>query len=171
MRILLIENEPNLGAAVQEHARQAGPAVDWLQRLAETDAAIRNLANDALLLDLHLPDGLDFLRALRARRDVLPVVILTALDRVSDQVEWLSAGADDFVVKPFDLNKLNATACGNAAAISSSFGSRAINAASVRYRPRVMIAATSSPCTATARSVLITPAMRESRAARVEIVF
>ena len=59
------------------------------------------------MLDLHLPDGkgLDFLRA---RREVLPVVILTAFDQVSDRIEGLSAGADDYVVKPFDLDELNA---------------------------------------------------------------
>ena len=110
MRILLVEDEPNLGAAVQEHVRQAGHAVDWLQCLGEADAAIRTVAYDALLLDLHLPDGkgLDFLRALRARREALPVVILTALDQMSDRVEGLSAGADDYVVKPCDLDELNA---------------------------------------------------------------
>ncbi len=110
MRILLVEDEPNLGAAVQEHVRQAGHAVDWFQRLGEADAAIRAVAYDALLLDLHLPDGkgLDFLRALRARRDALPVVILTARDQVSDRIEGLSAGADDYLVKPFDLDELNA---------------------------------------------------------------
>ena len=110
MRILLTEDEPNLGAAVQEHVRQAGHAVDWFQRLVPTDAAIRTVAYDALLLDLHLPDGngLDFLRALRARRDVLPVVILTARDQVSDRIAGLTAGADDYLVKPFDLDELNA---------------------------------------------------------------
>jgi two-component system OmpR family response regulator len=61
-------------------------------------------------LDLQLPDGkgLDFLRALRARRDELPVVILTARDQVSDRIEGLTAGADDYLVKPFDLDELNA---------------------------------------------------------------
>src|SRR6202049_3606149 len=110
MRILLVEDEPNLGAAVQEHVRQAGHAVDWFQRLGEADAAIRAVAYDALLLDLHLPDGkgLDFLRALRARRDALPVVILTARDQVSDRIEGLKAGADDYLVKPFDLDEMNA---------------------------------------------------------------
>ena len=108
MRILLVEDEPDLGAAVQEHVRQAGHAVDWFQRLELADAAMRTVAYDALLLDLVLPDGkgLDFLRALRARRDAIPVVILTARDQISDRIEGLSAGADDYLVKPFDLDEL-----------------------------------------------------------------
>ncbi len=108
MRILLVEDEPDLGAAVQEHVRQAGHAVDWFQRLNLADAAMRTVSYDALLLDLVLPDGkgLDFLRALRARRDAIPVVILTARDQISDRIEGLSAGADDYLVKPFDLDEL-----------------------------------------------------------------
>jgi two-component system OmpR family response regulator len=108
MRILLVEDEPDLGAAVQEHVRQAGHAVDWFQRLSLADAAMRTVSYDALLLDLLLPDGrgLDFLRALRARRDAIPVVILTARDQISDRIEGLSAGADDYLVKPFDLDEL-----------------------------------------------------------------
>ena len=108
MRILLVEDEPDLGAAVQEHVRQAGHAVDWFQRLNLADAAMRTISYDALLLDLVLPDGkgLDFLRALRARRDAIPVVILTARDQISDRIEGLSAGADDYLVKPFDLDEL-----------------------------------------------------------------
>jgi two-component system, OmpR family, response regulator len=108
MRILLVEDEPDLGAAVQEHVRQAGHAVDWFQRLKLADAAMRAVSYDALLLDLVLPDGrgLDFLRALRARRDAIPVVILTARDQISDRIEGLSAGADDYLVKPFDLEEL-----------------------------------------------------------------
>ena len=108
MRILLVEDEPDLGAAVQEHVRHAGHAVDWFQRLGLADAAMRTVAYDALLLDLVLPDGrgLDFLRALRARRNAIPVVILTARDQISDRIEGLSAGADDYLVKPFDLDEL-----------------------------------------------------------------
>jgi two-component system OmpR family response regulator len=110
MRILLVEDEPHLGAAVQEHVRQAGHAVDWFQRLADADAAVRTVSYDALLLDLHLPDGkgLDFLRALRRRKDSLPVVILTARDMVSDRIQGLNAGADDYLIKPFDLEELSA---------------------------------------------------------------
>jgi two-component system OmpR family response regulator len=108
MRVLLIEDEPHLGSAVQEHVRRAGHAVDWLQKLEPAEVAVRTAPYDAVLLDLHLPDGkgLDFLRALRRRQDVVPVVILTARDLVSDRIEGLKAGADDYLVKPFDLDEL-----------------------------------------------------------------
>jgi two-component system, OmpR family, response regulator len=110
MRVLLVEDEPHLGSAVQEHVRQAGHAVDWLQHLEAADAAVRAVPYDALLLDLHLPDGngLTFLRTLRQRRDKVAVVILTARDQVTDRIEGLKAGADDYLVKPFDLDELNA---------------------------------------------------------------
>ena len=70
MRILLVEDEPDLGAAVEEHVRQAGHAVDWFQRLKLADAAMSTVSYDALLLDLFLPDGrgLDFVPGCRARR-------------------------------------------------------------------------------------------------------
>ncbi len=108
VRILLIEDEPHLGMAVQERVRQAGHAVDWFQRLGDADAALRSVPYDAILLDLHLPDGkgLDFLRALRRRQETVPVVIMTARDMVSDRIEGLKAGADDYLVKPFDLDEL-----------------------------------------------------------------
>jgi two-component system, OmpR family, response regulator len=110
MRVLLIEDEPHLGSAVQEHVRGAGHAVDWFQCLDSGNAAMRSVSYDALLLDLHLPDGrgLDFLRMLRGQRQGLPVVILTARDQVSDRIDGLKAGADDYLVKPFDLDELNA---------------------------------------------------------------
>jgi two-component system, OmpR family, response regulator len=110
MRVLLIEDEPHLGSAVQEHIRAAGHAVDWFERLEPAEHAMRTVSYDALLLDLHLPDGrgLDFLRKLRRRGAALPVVILTARDLVSDRIEGLRAGADDYIVKPFDLEEVNA---------------------------------------------------------------
>jgi two-component system OmpR family response regulator len=110
MRILLIEDEPHIGSAVQEHVRAAGHAVDWVGKISAADDAMRCVPYDALLLDLHLPDGrgLDFLRKLRRRGDALAVVILTARDQVSDRIEGLKAGADDYLVKPFDLDEMNA---------------------------------------------------------------
>jgi two-component system, OmpR family, response regulator len=110
MRVLLVEDEPHIGSAVQEHVRAAGHAVDWVRQVGAADDAIRSVPYDALLLDLHLPDGrgLDFLKKLRRRGDALAVVILTARDQVSDRIEGLKAGADDYLVKPFDLDELNA---------------------------------------------------------------
>src|ERR1700726_1371653 len=110
MRVLLIEDEPHLGSAVQEHVRAAGHAVDWFERLEPAEHAVRTVSYDALLLDLHLPDGrgLDFLRKLRRRGDALPVIILTARDLVSDRIERRKAGADDYIAKRFGLDELNA---------------------------------------------------------------
>jgi two-component system, OmpR family, response regulator len=110
MRVLLVEDEPHIGSAVQEHVRAAGHAVDWVRQVGAADAALRSVSYDALLLDLHLPDGrgLDLLKKLRRRGDALAVVILTARDQVSDRIEGLKAGADDYLVKPFDLDELNA---------------------------------------------------------------
>ncbi|MDB5604537.1 MAG: response regulator with CheY-like receiver domain and winged-helix DNA-binding domain [Bradyrhizobium sp.] len=110
MRVLLVEDEPHIGSAVQEHVRAAGHAVDWVRQVGAADDALRSVPYDALLLDLHLPDGrgLDLLKKLRRRGDTLAVVILTARDQVSDRIEGLKAGADDYLVKPFDLDELNA---------------------------------------------------------------
>jgi two-component system OmpR family response regulator len=110
MRVLLVEDEPHIGSAVQEHVRAAGHAVDWVREVGAADDAIRSVPYDALLLDLHLPDGrgLDFLKKLRRQGDSIAVVILTARDQVSDRIEGLKAGADDYLVKPFDLDELNA---------------------------------------------------------------
>src|SRR6201997_4949817 len=110
MRVLLVEDEPNIGSAVQEHLRGAGHAVDWVRELSAADDAVLSVPYDILLLDLHLPDGrgLDFLKVLRRRGEALAVVILTACDQVSDRIEGLKAGADDYLVKPFDLDEMNA---------------------------------------------------------------
>src|ERR1700738_2336453 len=110
MRVLLVEDEPHIGSAVQEHVRAAGHAVDWVRQIGAADDAMHAVPYDALLLDLHLPDGrgLDFLKKLRRRGDALAVVILTARDQVSDRIDGLEAGADDYLVKPFDLDEMNA---------------------------------------------------------------
>ena len=110
MRILLIEDDRVIATAVREQAEGEGHSVDWAARL---DAASDGLATtnfDLILLDLMLPDGrgLPFLRQLRARGSRTPVIIMTALDQVSDRIEGLNAGADDYLVKPFDLSELSA---------------------------------------------------------------
>lgn len=110
MRILLIEDDTVLGAAVRDQIAADGHTVDWVQRLDAAQDAMAGTPFDLALLDLMLPDGrgLTFLRKLRGRGDVTPVIVLTALDQVSDRIEGLNAGADDYLVKPFDLAELSA---------------------------------------------------------------
>jgi two-component system OmpR family response regulator len=110
MRILLIEDEPVLGEAVATHLKRSSHAVDWVQRLDDAEAALSAVDYGLVLLDLHLPDGrgLDLLRKLRRKEDRRPVIILTARDQIRDRIEGLNAGADDYIVKPFDLDELAA---------------------------------------------------------------
>ena len=110
MRILLIEDDTVLGAAVRDQIAGDGHSVDWVTRLDAAGDAIAGAVYDLVLLDLMLLDGrgVAFLKGLRARGDVTPVIILTALDQVSDRIEGLNAGADDYLVKPFDLAELSA---------------------------------------------------------------
>ena len=110
MRILLIEDDAVLGSAVRDQIAGDGHSVDWVQRLDAAASAIAGVNYDLVLLDLMLPDGrgIPFLRNLRTRGDATPVIILTALDQVSDRVDGLNAGADDYLVKPFDLTELSA---------------------------------------------------------------
>ncbi|MEC9345395.1 MAG: response regulator transcription factor [Pseudomonadota bacterium] len=110
MRILLVEDDTTLGEAVRDQVAADGHAVDWMTSLAEAGASLETVPYDLVLLDLMLPDGsgIPFLRTLRGRGDVTPVIILTARDRVSDRIEGLNAGADDYMVKPFDLWELSA---------------------------------------------------------------
>jgi two-component system response regulator QseB len=110
MRILLAEDDPMIGAAVVDGLRQDGFVVDWVKDGAAADAALREPVHDLMLLDLGLPRraGLEVLAAMRRRNDRRPVLILTASDGVSDRVAGLDAGADDYLVKPFDLDELAA---------------------------------------------------------------
>ena len=110
MRILLIEDDMVLGAALRDQLVDDGHSVDWVQRLDNAQSAIAGVAYDLVLLDLMLPDGrgIPFLKRMRERGDNQPVIILTALDQVSDRIEGLNAGADDYLVKPFNLAELSA---------------------------------------------------------------
>jgi DNA-binding response OmpR family regulator len=110
MRVLLIEDDKLLGDGIQAGLVQAGFAVDWVKDGALGDAALQTESYAAVVLDLGLPklSGLDLLRRLRARGNAVPVLILTARDAVDDRVKGLDSGADDYVVKPFDLEELAA---------------------------------------------------------------
>jgi DNA-binding response OmpR family regulator len=110
MRILLIEDALSLGEAVRDQIADDGHAADWVQCLEHAEASVATTAYDLILLDLMLPDGrgLDFLRRRRKEGDTTPVIILTARDQISDRIEGLNAGADDYLVKPFDLSELTA---------------------------------------------------------------
>ena len=110
MRILLVEDDPLLGDGLQAGLTQSGYAVDWLR---DGEAAVAALAAEsfaAVVLDLGLPrrDGLSVLQWLRGRHDATPVLILTARDQLEDKVRGLDLGADDYVLKPFDLDEVAA---------------------------------------------------------------
>jgi len=110
LRILLVEDDPLIGGAVRDHAAADGHAVDWARTLAEA-AELRDVAAyELILLDLRLPDGdgLNLLKAIRASRNATPAIILTARDQISDRIAGLNNGADDYLVKPFDLGELSA---------------------------------------------------------------
>jgi two-component system response regulator QseB len=110
MRGLLVEDDVMLGEAVRRGLRQQGHAVDWVRDGQAAEAALAGEPYDVVLLDLGLPgkSGLDVLRDLRRRGRRVPVLILTAQDAVPDRVVGLDAGADDYLVKPFDLDELAA---------------------------------------------------------------
>jgi two-component system, OmpR family, response regulator QseB len=108
VRILLVEDDAMLGEAVRDGLGQAGHVVDWVQDAGTARGALTTTAFSALVLDLGLPegDGLTLLRSLRHRGDTTPVVVVTARDRVLDRIAGLDAGADDYLVKPFDIDEL-----------------------------------------------------------------
>src|SRR3954468_3825703 len=108
MRILLVEDDDMLGSAVRDHLAAHGHAVDWVTGIASSFDARATTAYDLVLLDLNLPDGsgLGFLRKLRKAGDAVPVIILTAMDQLTTRIDGLNAGADDYLVKPFDLGEL-----------------------------------------------------------------
>ncbi|MFT9258784.1 MAG: response regulator transcription factor [Acetobacter sp.] len=108
MRVLIVEDEQDLGEAVLERVRQAGHAADWFLTLEDARAALAAVDYDCMLLDLRLPDGSgrDLLRQIRATGRQIAILITTAEDQISDRVAGLAAGADDYIVKPFDLDEL-----------------------------------------------------------------
>jgi two-component system response regulator QseB len=110
MRVLLVEDDRMIAEGMRTALRQDGHAVDWVADGEIAAETLRNTRFDLVLLDLGLPkrDGLSVLRDLRSRKDQTPVIVVTARDDVRSSVAGLDAGADDYVVKPFDLNEVSA---------------------------------------------------------------
>jgi len=110
MRVLLVEDDDLLGDAIQAGLRQSGYAVDWMKDGVAADHALGTEPYVAVVLDLGLPrlSGLEVLQRLRSRNSSMPVLILTARDTVDDRIKGLDAGADDYLLKPFDMGELAA---------------------------------------------------------------
>ena len=108
MRLLLVEDDLMIGEAVLDLLRAEDYAVDWVKDGEMADTALDSQTYDLVLLDLGLPrrDGLAVLRRLRARKDRTPVLITTARDAVAQRVEGLDMGADDYIVKPYEVDEL-----------------------------------------------------------------
>jgi two-component system, OmpR family, response regulator QseB len=110
MRILLVEDDPQLGRATQIGLDQCGYAIDWVQSGESAINAMRLHQYNCVLLDLGLPkeDGMVLLRKLRGSGFTSAILIVTARDQIHDRIAGLDAGADDFIIKPFDLDELAA---------------------------------------------------------------
>jgi two-component system, OmpR family, response regulator QseB len=110
MRVLLVEDDAMIAQGLQAALRQSGYTVDWTRDGESASVALQPSVFDLVLLDLGLPGrgGLEVLRELRRRGDATPVIILTARDEVQDRISGLNAGADDYIVKPFDLDEVSA---------------------------------------------------------------
>jgi two-component system, OmpR family, response regulator QseB len=110
MRVLLVEDDPMIARGLETGLKHGGFAVDWAADADAADAHLRGADFDLVLLDLGLPkrDGLSVLRSMRAQGNATPVIILTARDEIQSRVGGLDAGADDYIVKPFDLDEVTA---------------------------------------------------------------
>ena len=108
MRILLVEDDPMIGEAVSIALQDAAYAVDWVQDGATAGSVLQDGDHQAVLLDLGLPkrDGLEVLRRLRRDGSRIPVLVITARDAIEDRIQGLDLGADDYLVKPFDVKEL-----------------------------------------------------------------
>jgi two-component system, OmpR family, response regulator len=108
MRVLLVEDDKMIGAAISEALKDAAYAIDWVKDGDLAGEAIHSETYDIALLDLGLPDvdGLEVLKRIRSEKKRLPVIILTARDALGDRIDGLDLGADDYLVKPFEIGEL-----------------------------------------------------------------
>lgn len=135
MRLILVEDDRNLGKATAEGLKESF-AVDWVRTAEEAEDALSTTKYDLAVLDINLPEksGLDLLKSLRREKNKLPVLLLTARDAVYQRVEGLNAGADDYLVKPFDLDELLAR-CAALVRRSQSEGQPIIMIDELSYEP------------------------------------
>jgi DNA-binding response OmpR family regulator len=110
MRVLLVEDDAMIAQGLQTALRQTGFAVDLMRDGKSASAALQSASFDVVLLDLGLPlqDGIEVLRELRKRGDATPVIVVTARDEIQHRIAGLDAGADDYIIKPFDLDEVMA---------------------------------------------------------------
>ncbi|MDR3096061.1 MAG: response regulator transcription factor [Paraburkholderia sp.] len=108
MRVLLVEDDPMIGEAVQAALKDASYAVDWVMDGAHALSAFAAQPYDLVLLDLGLPgrDGIDVLASIRAKDSAVPLIVVTARDGLDDRLRGLDGGADDYVLKPFEMAEL-----------------------------------------------------------------
>ncbi len=135
MRLLLVEDDPNLGQATAEGLKEAY-AVDWVKNAEDAIESLATTVYALIILDINLPgmSGLDLLEHLRKNNNNIPVLLLTARDAVRHRVEGLNAGADDYLVKPFDLDELFAR-CAALLRRSAGNASPVITHKNVSYEP------------------------------------
>ena len=161
MRVLLVEDDRMIAEGVLTALKQDGHAVDWVSDGAAAGAALVTERFDIMLLDLGLPqrDGLEVLREARQRDDATPVIIITARDDLASRVAGLDAGADDYLVKPFDLDELAA----RMRAVSRRRGGRgdpAIEHAGIRINPATHeVTLNGEPVTLSAREYAVLEAL------------
>ncbi len=110
MRILLIEDDPLIGTAVEQTLKDSRYSIDWIKNGQQALAAIDTQTYSVILLDLGLPgkDGIEILKAIRDQQNPVPVIIVTARDALEDRITGLDLGADDYLVKPFRVSELEA---------------------------------------------------------------
>lgn len=110
MRVLIVEDDRIIGDGLVQGLTLEGYAVDWVQNRQDAESAFDMQSYDLAVIDIGLPDGsgLDVVKHLRAKGNAIPVLILTAYDAVNYKIKGLDLGADDYLIKPFDLNELAA---------------------------------------------------------------
>lgn len=110
VRVLLVEDDPTIGNAVQDHLRAEGWSADWSMTLESAFAAVVHEGHDVILLDLRLPDGsgLDLLKHMETLGNSTPVIVMSAYDQLSDRMTAVGIGAVDYLVKPFGLAEMTA---------------------------------------------------------------